>query len=128
MAFDLSRIRERARRLRLDALALALAVRHPRTPWYAKLLVAGLVAYVLTPVDFVPDVFPVLGLVDDAIFIPIALGLARRFVPAPVFSDCRIRAEEVLSGSRVRRLGRISTYLLWFGVLLIAALLIRHAA
>jgi uncharacterized membrane protein YkvA (DUF1232 family) len=127
MALDLTAIRERARRLRLDAVALGLAVRHPRTPWYAKLVVAGLVAYVLTPVDLVPDVFPVLGLVDDAIFIPVALAVAMRFVPAPVFDDCRGRAEQILSGARVRRLTRLAALLVWSAVLLLAAFLAAHA-
>jgi uncharacterized membrane protein YkvA (DUF1232 family) len=95
VAFHLKTIRERARRLRLDAMALALAARHPRTPWYAKLLVAGCVAYVVTPVDFVPDFVPVLGVIDDIVFIPVALALAARFVPDAVLDECRGRAAEI---------------------------------
>jgi uncharacterized membrane protein YkvA (DUF1232 family) len=96
-------VRERARRLKIDALALGLAVRHPQTPWYAKLLVAGLVAYVVTPVDLVPDFIPVFGFVDDLIFIPVALGLAGKLVPAAVLADCRGRAEHFAArqGKRV---------------------------
>ncbi len=123
MAFDLKSIRERARRLRLDAIALGLAVRHPRTPWYAKLLVAGLVAYVLTPVDLVPDVVPVLGLVDDIVFIPVALGLAMRLVPAPVFADCRTRAEQIAAGAGMRRMTRLALLATWLGVLAVCVVL-----
>jgi uncharacterized membrane protein YkvA (DUF1232 family) len=96
-------VRERARRLKIDALALGLAVRHPLTPWYAKLLVAGLVAYVVTPVDLVPDFIPVFGFIDDLIFVPIALGLAGKLVPGPVLADCRGRAEHFAArqGKRV---------------------------
>jgi uncharacterized membrane protein YkvA (DUF1232 family) len=90
------RLRQRARALRLEALALGLAVRHPQTPWYAKLVVAATVVYVVTPVDLVPDIFPVLGIVDDLVFIPVALAFAVRFVPAPVLADCRRRAEAVM--------------------------------
>ena len=89
-------LRRRARRLRVEALALGLAVRHPQTPWYAKLVVAAAVIYVVTPVDLVPDFFPVLGIVDDLIFIPVALAFAVRFVPAGVLADCRARAEAVM--------------------------------
>ena len=63
---------ERARQLKTELYALYLAARHPGTPWYAKLVVAGFVAYAITPVDFVPDAIPILGLVDDLIFVPIA--------------------------------------------------------
>jgi uncharacterized membrane protein YkvA (DUF1232 family) len=124
---NLAAIRERARRLRLDALALGLAVGHPRTPWYAKLLVAGLVAYVVTPVDLVPDVIPVLGIIDDLVFVPVALALAARFVPAPVLADCRARAVEVAQGARVRRLTRLAVVALWGAVVALIALLAFYA-
>ena len=86
---------ERARAVKRELLALALAVRHPSTPWYAKLVVAGCVAYALTPVDFIPDVIPVVGFIDDLIFIPLAIAVAVRFVPAPVLADCRARSREL---------------------------------
>ena len=91
--------RERARRLKTEMVALSLAVRHPGTPWYAKFLVAGVVAYAVTPVDFFPDVIPILGFVDDLIFIPLALALAVRFVPAAVLAECRGRATEITTRS-----------------------------
>lgn len=87
---------ERARKLKTELYALYLAVRHPGTPWYAKLVVAGFVAYAITPVDFVPDAIPILGLVDDLIFVPIAIALAVRFVPDPVLAECRATAHERL--------------------------------
>ena len=86
--------RERARRLKTEMVALSLAVRHPGTPWYARFLVAGMVAYAVTPVDFFPDVVPILGVIDDLIFIPLALGIAVKFVPDAVLADCRGRARE----------------------------------
>ena len=86
---------ERARSVKRELVALALAMRHPHTPWYAKLVVAGCVAYALTPVDFIPDAIPVVGFIDDLIFIPLAIALAVRFVPAPVLADCRARSREI---------------------------------
>lgn len=113
-------LRERTRKLKIDALALGLAVRHPQTPWYAKLLVAGLVAYVVTPVDLVPDFIPVFGFIDDLIFVPIALGLAGRLVPESVLADCRGRAEHFAErqGKRVW-LAFAATWLLVAGAALI---------
>ena len=84
-------IRERARRLRLEAHALYLAARHPDTPWYAKALVAAILVYALTPVDLIPDVFPILGIVDDIVFVPLAFALAVRFIPIHVLEECRAR-------------------------------------
>ena len=92
---------ERARRLKVDLYALYLAARHPGTPWYAKFVVAGFVAYAVTPVDLVPDAFPILGLIDDLIFVPLAIALAVRFVPDAVLAECRGRAQEKMVSSKV---------------------------
>jgi uncharacterized membrane protein YkvA (DUF1232 family) len=125
---NLEKIKARAARLRLDALALGLAIGHPRTPWYARVLVAGLVAYVVTPVDLVPDVIPVLGIIDDLIFVPVALGLAAKLVPAPVLLDCRSRAEQVAAGAKMRHLTRAAALAVWLGVVILIGLLAYYAA
>jgi uncharacterized membrane protein YkvA (DUF1232 family) len=80
--------------VKTELYALYLAARHPQTPWYAKLVVASFVAYAVTPVDLVPDAFPILGFVDDLTFIPLAVSLAIRFVPSTVLAECRLRAHE----------------------------------
>ena len=85
---------ERVRQLKVELFALYLAARHPQTPWYARVVVAGFVAYAVTPVDLLPDALPILGIVDDLIFVPIAIALAVRFVPSPVLAECRERAQE----------------------------------
>src|SRR5437868_9060460 len=102
----LDRLRQRARELKVELIAVALAARHPDTPWYAKLIIAGCVAYALTPVDLIPDAIPVIGFIDDLIFIPLAAALAVRFIPAPVLADCRARSREI--DARAPRLSRAS--------------------
>ena len=84
-------VKARAQRLRMEMHALWLAARHPGTPWYAKLLVAGVLVYAVTPVDLVPDFIPILGSVDDLIFVPLALALAARFIPPEVLEECRVK-------------------------------------
>jgi uncharacterized membrane protein YkvA (DUF1232 family) len=120
--FDFGSIKRRARELKVELIALALAARHPSTPWYAKLVVAGCVAYALTPVDFIPDAIPVVGLIDDLIFIPLAIALAVRFIPAPVLADCRARSREI--EARAPRLGRLSWLVIagaWLTVIVLIA-------
>lgn len=115
-------IRERARQLKVELIALALATRHPQTPWYAKLVVAGCVAYALTPVDFVPDAIPVIGMIDDLIFIPLAIALAVRFIPAPVLADCRARSHEI--EARAPKLGTAAWILIaaaWISLIVLLA-------
>ena len=89
--------RERARRLKVELFALYLAARHPQTPWYAKLVVAGFVAYAVTPVDLVPDAIPILGLIDDLIFVPLAI--AARGAVRPVAGAGRVPRARAASAS-----------------------------
>jgi uncharacterized membrane protein YkvA (DUF1232 family) len=85
-------LRRRARALKQDTLALSLAVRDPRTPWYAKAVAAAVVVYALSPIDLIPDFIPVLGYLDDLILVPLGLALALKLVPAQVMADCREQA------------------------------------
>jgi len=85
-------LRQRARQLKRDTLALYLACRDPRTPWYAKALAGGVVAYALSPIDLIPDFIPVLGYLDDLIIVPAGLVLARRMIPPVVMTECRAEA------------------------------------
>jgi uncharacterized membrane protein YkvA (DUF1232 family) len=119
---NLPAIRQRARQLKIELIALALAARHPQTPWYAKLVVAGCVAYALTPVDFVPDAIPVIGVIDDLVFIPLAIALAVRFIPAPVLADCRARSHEI--EARAPKLGVAAWVLIaaaWISLIVLLA-------
>jgi uncharacterized membrane protein YkvA (DUF1232 family) len=110
----LAEFKQRARRLRAETFALYLAVRHPGTPWYAKLLVAGIVAYAFSPIDLIPDFVPVLGYVDDLILIPIGIALAIRMVPPSVLAECRARAQEViLQGKPVSRFAGVVIVVIW---------------
>ena len=90
----LAGLKQRARALKAETYVLYLAARHPGTPWYAKLLVAAIVAYALSPIDLIPDFVPVLGLLDDLLLIPLGIALAIRLVPPAVLAECRARAQE----------------------------------
>ena len=96
----LDELKQRARRLREDTFALYLAARHPETPWYAKLFVAGVVAYAFSPIDLIPDFVPVLGYLDDLILIPMGVAIAVKMIPDPVLIECRARAKEIIANGK----------------------------
>ena len=98
----MQRLRDAARRLKAETLALYLAARDRRTPWYARLLVAAIVAYALSPIDLIPDFVPVLGYLDDVILIPLGIALALRLIPAEVMAEARERARIELDSNRPR--------------------------
>jgi uncharacterized membrane protein YkvA (DUF1232 family) len=72
----LARLRDWAQRVKRDVVALYLATRDPRVPWYAKAVAACVAAYALSPIDLIPDFIPVLGYLDEVIILP--LGLCSR--------------------------------------------------
>lgn len=86
--------RERARRLRDEVEALAVASRDPRTPWYAKGLILVTVGLAVSPIDPIPDFIPVLGYLDDLVLVPTGAYLARRAMPDAVLADARETAAE----------------------------------
>jgi uncharacterized membrane protein YkvA (DUF1232 family) len=90
------KLRDWARTLKRESLALYYAARDPRTPWPVKLLAGAIVAYALSPIDLIPDFIPVLGLLDDFLLLPGAIWLALRLVPAEVMADARERAGATL--------------------------------
>jgi len=45
----------------------------PRVPKTEKVILGATAAYVVSPVDFIPDVIPFLGKVDDLVLIALAL-------------------------------------------------------
>jgi uncharacterized membrane protein YkvA (DUF1232 family) len=110
----LAHLRQRARALKAETYVLYLAARHHGTPWYAKLLVAGIVAYAISPIDLIPDFIPVLGLLDDLLLIPLGIALAIRLVPPAVLAECRARAQE--RGKLVSRVAGVVIVGIWLAV------------
>jgi len=108
----IKRINDWARAVRRDVYALWLAGRDPRTPCYAKALALGIAAYALSPIDLIPDFIPVLGYLDDAILLPMAILLAVRLVPADVMAEHRANATAA-QGRPVSRMGAIFIVAAW---------------
>lgn len=71
-------------------LLLAWAVlRDPRTPNAAKLTTVLAILYVISPVDLVSDLIPVLGWLDDGLVAWLLWRLALRFAPAELVAALR---------------------------------------
>lgn len=81
-----------AKSLKRDVVALWLAARDRRVPWYAKAVAGGIAAYALSPIDLIPDFIPVLGYLDDLVIVPLGILLAVRLVPPNVMAELRMDA------------------------------------
>lgn len=104
--------RDRVRALKRDVVAIALAVRDPRVPWYAKAVGICVVAYALSPIDLIPDFVPVLGLLDDFLLVSLGLLLVVRLIPADILAEHRAAATAVAERP-VSRAGAAAVIAIW---------------
>jgi len=117
----LRRLKEWARAIRRDVHALWLAARDPRTPWYAKAFALAIAAYALSPIDLIPDVIPILGLLDEAVLLPLAILFAIRLLPPHVMAEHRASAERA-EARPTSRAGAAFVILVWLAAVLALSL------
>ena len=109
-------VRDIAHDIRIEAHTIWLCARDPKVPLPARLFGLIVAAYALSPVDLIPDFIPVLGLLDDAILIPVGVWLFLKMVPADVYANQRAVAEEA-SHRPVSRVAATVIAILWIGAL-----------
>lgn len=92
-------------------ILLFSAMSDKRTPWYAKAMVGLVLAYILSPIDIIPDFIPVIGFLDELILVPIALAFIFKFIPDSVKQEALSRD---ISESKKRKLMLIGIALVLF--------------
>ena len=113
-------------RIAVEAHAVWLAARDPRTPWHARAFGLLVAAYALSPIDLIPDFIPVLGLLDDAILIPAGVWLFARMLPPDVMAEHRAAAAAAAERPRSRA-GLLIILAIWVALALVAWSLLRWA-
>ena len=115
-----SRIKRWAHQVKRDALALWIAARDPRVPWYAKAAAAAVAAYAFSPIDLIPDFIPVLGYLDDLILVPAGIALTVRLIPGDLMAE--FRADAAVRAQRpVSRAAAAAIALLWITAIALVA-------
>ena len=92
-------------RARLDAIRAELRYHRalladPQTPALARWLLGAALAYLVSPIDLVPDFVPLLGQLDDVIVVALLVGCALRLVPGEVKARARRAASIATSPQR----------------------------
>ena len=77
--------------LRGDARQLWFALRHPAAPGWLKLGTAMVALYVLSPIDIIPDVLPLVGVVDDLVLVPFAIRWLLKRLPPDIARAAALR-------------------------------------
>jgi len=106
--------RRRAEELELATRSLYLASKDPRTPWFAKAIALFVAAYLVSPVQLLPNFLPVVGYLDDFLVAVFGIRLAVRMIPPVVLAESRERARA--DGDRGSLPGRVA------GLLAVASL------
>ena len=73
-------------------LILWFAQKYPSLSDWAKVIAFVAVAYVLSPIDLIPDFIPVLGYLDDLIIFAVFVFLALKLIPTDVMYQAREQA------------------------------------
>jgi uncharacterized membrane protein YkvA (DUF1232 family) len=81
-------------------IALWKLFKHPDTPWAPRWVAIAVLAYVVSPIDLLPDFIPVIGLLDELVLVPMGVALAVRLTPPALW---RARLAEAEAAQRLCR-------------------------
>ncbi len=114
----------RVNRLKTEIYTLYLAFSDPRVPWYARVLLFLLIAYMVSPVDIVPDVIPVLGVLDDIIILSLGIYLVTKMIPEGVIEEYRNQARADIGGLKFQVVGLTLVLFAWITLLVVIFLVL----
>lgn len=118
-------IKQFVHRLRVDAHAIWLAVRDPRTPVMLRIFGAFVAAYALSPIDLIPDFVPLLGYLDDLVILPVGIWLFVLMIPKPLWAEFRAKAE-VETQRPVSMMGAVIIAAIWFALAVLIAFMVAN--
>jgi uncharacterized membrane protein YkvA (DUF1232 family) len=93
------RWRQHAQRAHREAQVFYFAFKHPRVPWYARLVAACSAGYLFSPIQLIPSFIPVIGFLDDFLVLFLGAKVIRRIIPPEVLTECR----EMAAAAEMRR-------------------------
>lgn len=86
--------RQQAQQVQTQAHVFYLAFKHPRMPWYARLVALCTAGYLFSPIQLIPSFIPVIGFLDDFLVLFLGVKLLQKITPAGVLAECRHHAAD----------------------------------
>ena len=104
--------KERAQRLHKEAHVFYFVLKHPRTRWYARVIAGCTAAYLLSPVQLIPNFIPIIGFLDDFLVVLLGAKILQRITPVEVFIECRQLADaaEISRKEEIRSVAATAGY------------------
>ena len=87
-----------------NVLQLWYVLQKPEVPAKNKAVIMGALGYLITPLDFIPDLTPILGYNDDAAAILFTLYMVRQYVDDEVKAQAKARLAKIFSKDAVKNL------------------------
>ncbi len=109
--------KQRIHNVRVNAHAVWIGARDRRVPLPIRLFGFLVAAYAFSPIDLIPDFIPVIGLLDDALLVPLGVWLFVRMVPADLHREHLAQAERA-SEKPVSRIGAVLIATLWIAIII----------
>jgi uncharacterized membrane protein YkvA (DUF1232 family) len=124
----LDRIKIRIRSFNIELLTIWFVFWDRRVRWHIKSFLLLPIAYVMSPIDFIGDMIPLWGQVDDLFILRMSYLLIRKIIPADVLDASRQRATAFWEGGRMNRMafGIVCTVVWGFAVFVLGRLLYRR--
>ena len=69
-------------------------LRNPGAPGISKIVALLAVVYIISPVDLVPDVIPILGWIDDGVVSILLFKLAFKLLPKEMYESLKAQFEK----------------------------------
>lgn len=112
--------KHKAKELKREIHAVYLAMKDPRTPWYARVLAAIIVGYAFSPIDLIPDPVPILGYLDDLVLLPLGIMLLVKIIPREILIECRARAATADDSKKPKNwIAGIFIIAIWIGLFIL---------
>lgn len=92
----IEKLKSLTKHLKQEFAVYRLVLKHPQTPWPAKVCLWLAIGYLLLPFDLIPDFIPVLGQLDDVVIIPLLVYIALLFIPQDIIQSCREQAKDII--------------------------------
>ena len=96
-------LKEKLKQLKQKTAIIYVAIKSPKTPWYAKAVGALVVGYALSPIDIIPDFIPILGYIDELLLIPLGVILTMKLIPQNLWYEFQEEAKTIWENGKPKK-------------------------
>jgi len=91
-----------------SALLLFYAFKRPETPFWAKSIITGVLGYLISPIDFIPDLTPIVGYTDDLTMLGFGIATVAAYINDTVKSSAKEKIKKWFGDVDDKELNKIN--------------------